>query len=149
VADIFFYFFSFSEPPRIAAFQFHEELVAGNRLQSLCSVVSGETPMTIVWRKDGAALPRNDPRIQVQTHEAYSMLLISELAAHHAGRYTCVASNDAASANYSADLVVKGNHQHYLFIYRALLIWKAVFSISQIFCCRCESEQIMIQLNLS
>lgn len=47
------------------------------------------------------------------------MLVFKEVTSRHSGAYTCVASNAAASANYTAHLMVKGicqiENQNYQF----------------------------------
>ncbi|KAK3933279.1 Down syndrome cell adhesion molecule-like protein Dscam2 [Frankliniella fusca] len=93
-------------PPEIAPFQFPSTLVEGNRAQVSCSLISGDLPISISWRKDGGPLPR-DQAVNSQQMEFFSHLTFSDLRARHTGRYTCIASNAAATANYSADLVVR------------------------------------------
>lgn len=95
-------------PPVIAPFQFPGTLVEGNRAQVSCSLISGDLPISISWRKDGGPLPR-DPAVNSQQMEFFSHLTFSDLRARHTGRYTCIATNAAATANYSADLVVRGD----------------------------------------
>lgn len=97
-------------PPEIAPFQFPSTLVEGNRAQVSCSLISGDLPISISWRKDGGPLPR-DQAVNSQQMEFFSHLTFSDLRARHTGRYTCIASNAAATANYSADLVVRGTHE--------------------------------------
>lgn len=38
------------------------------------------------------------------------MLIFKEVSSRHSGAYTCVANNDAAKANYTAHLMVKGKN---------------------------------------
>lgn len=96
----------------MAPFAFPGTLVEGNRAQVSCGVISGDLPITISWRKDGGPLPR-DPASgpAVQQMEFSSLLTFSDLRARHTGRYTCIASNAAATANYSADLIVRGTQR--------------------------------------
>lgn len=77
------------------------------RAQVACSLVSGDLPISITWRKDGGPLPP-DSSVQEQQLQFVSNLLFSDLAARHAGDYTCIASNAAAVANATATLVVQG-----------------------------------------
>ncbi|XP_052126797.1 cell adhesion molecule Dscam2-like isoform X3 [Frankliniella occidentalis] len=94
------------KPPVIVPFSFHSGLEDGNRLQVSCSIMSGDLPIAIEWRKDGRPLPA-DPSVSEQQHQFASNLLFSDLGARHSGSYTCVASNAAASANFTAPLVVR------------------------------------------
>lgn len=47
------------------------------------------------------------------------MLIFKEVTSRHSGFYTCIASNSAAKANYTAQLLVKGNFvgllKHFLY----------------------------------
>ncbi|KAJ8871662.1 hypothetical protein PR048_027989 [Dryococelus australis] len=57
----------------------------------------------------GQALVLQDADVvQEQRREFGSTLMFSNLAARHSGHYTCIASNAAATANYTAQLVVRG-----------------------------------------
>ncbi|XP_063224750.1 cell adhesion molecule Dscam2-like [Bacillus rossius redtenbacheri] len=94
------------KPPKITPFQFSNELQKGMRTQASCSIMSGDFPISISWRKDGAPLPQ-EPDVQAQQHEFVSNLLFRNLAARHSGHYTCIASNPAATANHTAKLVVR------------------------------------------
>jgi len=77
------------------------------RAQVACSLVSGDLPITITWRKDGGPLVQ-DPDVQEQQLGFVSNLLFGNLAGRHAGEYTCIASNAAAVTNATAVLTVKG-----------------------------------------
>lgn len=97
----------FTEPPEIAPFHFPSNLQEGMRAQVSCSIISGDFPITITWRKDGGPLPQ-EADVQEQQHQFVSNLMFSDLAARHSGHYTCIASNAAAVANYTAKLIVRG-----------------------------------------
>ncbi|XP_063232283.1 cell adhesion molecule Dscam2-like [Bacillus rossius redtenbacheri] len=94
------------KPPTIAPFQFPSEIQQGMRVQVTCSIISGDFPIAISWRKDGEALSESE-LVHEERHEFSSSLTFRDLAARHSGRYTCVAANAAATANYTAKLVVK------------------------------------------
>ncbi|GLH10491.1 Protein sidekick [Gryllus bimaculatus] len=94
------------KPPQIAPFQFPSNLQEGNRAQVSCSIISGDLPISISWRKDGGPLPR-EADVHEQLHEFVSNLLFSDLAERHSGLYTCIASNAAAVSNYTTKLVVR------------------------------------------
>lgn len=107
-------YFVITEPPEIAPFTFPENLREGNRAHVTCSVISGDLPIDIIWHKDGSALPP-DQDVQEQQNQFLSSLLFSNLAARHAGHYTCIARNAAAEANFTAKLVIKGEFLFGLF----------------------------------
>lgn len=99
--------FSVTGPPEIMPFHFSSSLKEGGKAHIACTVVSGDLPISFTWRKDGKPLA-HDPDIHEQVLEMVSTLRINNLAARHTGLYTCIASNPAASSNYTAKLVVKG-----------------------------------------
>lgn len=53
-------------------------------------------------------------KVEERAAEFYSMLIFKEVSSKHSGAYTCVASNSAARANYTAHLMVKGKLLHLL-----------------------------------
>lgn len=99
----------FSVPPKLAPFHASVVLLnVGDRASITCSVVKGDTPLTITWRKDGRSL---DPahRVQVTQVDQYnSILVIESLQADHTGNYSCVVSNMAAEVEGTQGLLVNG-----------------------------------------
>lgn len=84
------------------------QLNVGDRASITCSVVKGDTPLTIIWRKDGHTI---DPtqRIQVnQVDNFNSLLVIDSLQAEHTGNYSCVVRNSAAEVEGTQGLLVNG-----------------------------------------
>ena len=72
-----------------------------------CLVTNGDLPLTIEWRKDGGPVD-TDVSLQ-QLGEFTSLLSIDSLKQHHAGNYTCLATNSAAQSTHSSRLLVNGN----------------------------------------
>ena len=96
-----------SEPPKISPFAFDGDLKEDDRSQVSCTISSGDMPIDIKWEKDSQPFdPPSD--IQVQNNVFSSNILFFRLKASHSGSYTCIASNMAAAANFTAQLVVKG-----------------------------------------
>lgn len=96
-------------PPEIMPFHFSSNLKEGGITNIVCSATSGDLPITFTWRKDGKPLP-HDPDIHEQHPvEMVSALRFNNLAAKHSGHYTCIATNPASSANFTAELIVRGN----------------------------------------
>lgn len=94
-------------PPKISPFAFQMDLHLGNRAGVQCLVTNGDLPLTIEWRKDGGPV---DMDVSVQhLGEFTSSLSIDSLRPHHAGNYTCLATNSAAQASHSSRLLVNGN----------------------------------------
>ncbi|XP_069693341.1 cell adhesion molecule Dscam2-like isoform X2 [Periplaneta americana] len=91
-------------PPRISPFTFQMDLHLGNRAGVQCLVTNGDLPLTIEWQKNGGPL---DADVSVrQLGEFTSSLSIESLKPHHAGNYTCLATNAAAQAAHSSRLLV-------------------------------------------
>lgn len=82
------------------------------RSVAVCAVIAGDAPIRISWLKDGVQLlanggdsPSLDYKIEM-VNEFTSSITFTALKRRHAGRYTCIASNDASSDSHSADLKV-------------------------------------------
>ncbi|XP_047109675.1 Down syndrome cell adhesion molecule-like protein Dscam2 [Schistocerca piceifrons] len=93
-------------PPVVAPFTFQPNLREGARAQVGCGVSSGDLPIRFSWLKDKAPIPKSLQVSEKQVSDFLSVLLFSKLSSRHSGTYTCVASNNAASANHSAQLQV-------------------------------------------
>ena len=79
----------------------------GERVQVLCFVKSGDTPLTLSWLRDG--VPLTDPEVELRASDRYSSsLFIERVAVRHAGNYTCRAENAARASSYTAQLRVNG-----------------------------------------
>ena len=100
---------SFTVPPKIAPFVLQSDLHVGDRVGVQCFVTKGDLPLRLAWEKDSSTLP-TDVIVRQFGHYT-SSLSINSLTQEHAGNYTCVASNDASSAKYTAQLLVNGNLQ--------------------------------------
>ncbi|XP_043491862.1 Down syndrome cell adhesion molecule-like protein Dscam2 isoform X4 [Polistes fuscatus] len=95
-----------SSPPVMSPFNFPPNLQEGSRAQVTCSVISGDLPIYFSWLKDGEPLP-SSLRIEERGAEFFSLLVFKELSSRHSGKYTCVATNNAAKVNHTAELLVK------------------------------------------
>ncbi|KAF4532567.1 hypothetical protein B566_EDAN008491 [Ephemera danica] len=102
-------------PPRITPFSFQTDLHVGDRAGVQCFITKGDLPLEIKWQRDGATIAVTpaalsaDSRntVVVRQLSAYvSSLSIDELLPEHAANYTCVATNNAASAQHSSQLLV-------------------------------------------
>ncbi|KMQ94061.1 down syndrome cell adhesion molecule [Lasius niger] len=95
-----------NSPPVMSPFSFPANSQEGSRAQVTCSVTSGDLPIYISWLKDGEPLP-SSLRIEERGAEFFSLLVFKELSSRHSGKYTCVATNNAAKVNHTAELLVK------------------------------------------
>ncbi|XP_077561118.1 cell adhesion molecule Dscam1-like [Haemaphysalis longicornis] len=94
-------------PPVVSPFSFPDDLTEGKRAGAACIVSDGDLPISISWLKDGRPL---DPALAASVAEANdytSFLSFTGVRQLHTGNYTCVASNPAAAANYTAPMVVQ------------------------------------------
>ncbi|KAJ1531014.1 hypothetical protein ONE63_005846 [Megalurothrips usitatus] len=96
-------------PPRIAPFYFEEGLTEGMRTQVMCTASQGDPPVSLTWVKDAKQQQQQPPPpgIQIKDFAAYSSVLtIHSVTANHSGNYTCVVTNSAGRAEYTASLSV-------------------------------------------
>lgn len=101
---------SITEPPSIYPFSIESGVRLGERLGLQCLVTKGDTPLSIHWLKDeDEVLSLELPALTVRNlGEFSSTLMIEQLSTEHGGRYTCQASNRAATASHSVMLAVNG-----------------------------------------
>lgn len=95
-------------PPKIVPFHFGEEPSNyGESTSVQCSVIAGDFPIDIVWLLNGR--PLIDESVSTgKLGKRLSYLNIDSVSGHHAGEYTCVASNMAGFTEQKDRLVVNG-----------------------------------------
>ncbi|KAK8752913.1 hypothetical protein OTU49_008227, partial [Cherax quadricarinatus] len=94
------------EPPQIRPFDFEPELLSGSDTQLQCYVRQGDPPLHIVWYFHGQEVSHVMSVTTMKLGPKSSILSIEHVTHGHAGIYTCVASNIAGEARYSATLHV-------------------------------------------
>ena len=98
-------------PPKIVPFEFQADLLReGMRARLQCVVSEGDLPLNVTWLKDGEPILSNLGVLVRVLDEFSSILTISSIIPSHNGKYTCVATNRAATVMHSADLSVNGKH---------------------------------------
>ncbi|XP_022257013.1 Down syndrome cell adhesion molecule-like protein Dscam2 [Limulus polyphemus] len=70
-----------------------------------CSVAEGEPPIRIHWEKEGEILITQG-HVNVENSQEYSVIIFKHVTARENGKYTCIASNSAASVNKTTELTV-------------------------------------------
>lgn len=82
----------------------------GVSIQVLCTLLSGDDPVTLYWLKDNISLDKEnlDGVTLSPVGSRTSMIVIPSVGKHHSGVYTCVASNPAGQTNHSVTLTVLG-----------------------------------------
>ncbi|PSN48897.1 Down syndrome cell adhesion molecule-like protein Dscam2 [Blattella germanica] len=96
-----------NNPPVMEPFFFPSSLQEGSRAQVTCSISSGDLPINFTWLKDGSPLPDSLQIEQKKGGGFFTFLVFNQVTSRHSGSYTCVATNNAASVNYTAELLVK------------------------------------------
>lgn len=91
-------------------FMIPPENFEGMSIQILCTLLSGDDPVTLYWLKDKISM--NTDNLEgtdiTSVGPRTSMLAIPSVEQSHSGEYTCVASNRAGQANHSVTLNVLG-----------------------------------------
>jgi Down syndrome cell adhesion protein 1 len=124
--------FLFSVPPVLAPFNFGSTisfsqsslssiLTVGTRTRVLCGLARGDTPVNFSWLRNARPLTTTSDKdmlhykstgVTITTVDDFSSLLtIARLGRGHAGNYTCLASNEAGSDQFTAILEVQGDLQ--------------------------------------
>lgn len=100
-----------SVPPQVAPVTIGDEPANwGEQVSATCNVLKGDNPIEIQWTLNGEAITiTSHPDINISTNgKKISFLVIDSVSAHHAGDYTCIATNLAGSSSRSATLAVNG-----------------------------------------
>ncbi|XP_067138886.1 cell adhesion molecule Dscam1-like isoform X1 [Centruroides vittatus] len=99
-----------TERPVINPFLFGDDLREGMRTMVVCSVLTGEPPITIEWFKDNHPLSPANWDIQLASlGEFTSSLTIANVTRHHAGNYTCRATSGTARTSYTTYMAVRAS----------------------------------------
>lgn len=100
---------NYSVPPKIAPFDFGDE--PSNFAESAsvaCLVITGDLPITFKWFFNDHPVKEFAGITTVKLGNRNSVLNIDSVTGKHAGNYTCIASNEAASFSYTSELIVNG-----------------------------------------
>lgn len=105
-----FFFKIFTVAPHITPFAFDDGPVnAGDSVQLNCYVPKGDKPLRIEWHFHGYDTKSHALGISTSMFgDRSNILSINAVGPGHQGEFTCVASNLAGIANYSAILNVNG-----------------------------------------
>lgn len=104
-----FFFFTSTVVPQILPFSFGEEVVnAGDMTAVQCTVVKGDSPISIQWLFNETEISPDDGIMISRAGSRLSSMSIESVRAEHSGAYTCVARNAAGSVNHTAYLRVNG-----------------------------------------
>lgn len=93
------------------SFSFGEDPInAGDFVSTQCSIIKGDSPLTISWHFNGTELGSSDQVLISKISKKSSALTIESVHASHMGAYTCVAKNSAGATNYTTYLHINGSY---------------------------------------
>lgn len=94
--------------PAVEPFSFPGDLVSGKRAGVACVVSAGDPPIKIKWLKNGLPLDKSLSAVTSTTDFTSFLSFPHGVSRSHNGEYTCQAENSAATASFSAPMVVQG-----------------------------------------
>lgn len=94
------------EPPSFVKKIENVSAIVGNNV-SLQAILKGSEVITVTWMK-GRDVVREDNKVKITFDNNIATLHISSVQVNSAGKYTCVAENDAGSQSCFGELLVKG-----------------------------------------
>jgi len=97
-------------PPQIQPFDFGSEPSnTGEVSGSFCMVPKGDLPLEIRWSLNSSPIINGENGFTlVRLNKRTSSLNIDSLNAYHRGVYKCIATNEAGTSEYVAELQVNG-----------------------------------------
>lgn len=99
--------------PKVVPFSAPSNLQQGDRTTLTCTVARGDSPLSLMWMKDGEPLHNggfSSSSIKVINFDEFnSMLTIESLGSEHIGNYSCRASNEAGQSAVATLINVHGN----------------------------------------
>ncbi|KAH7936599.1 hypothetical protein HPB49_001634 [Dermacentor silvarum] len=94
------------EPVRLQPLHFLRSVAAGDNVQTMCAVQSGDE-VDFSWRKDGQPLSASGHRLVIHSLPTTSILLIKNATVFDAGNYSCVGRNALGQDSVTAQLRVE------------------------------------------
>lgn len=96
-----------NEIPHIGPIKIPDDLIEGQRLMILCSVMRGTPPISFSWRKNSNPLVSSTDVKIIHLDEFQEQLQILSLGFNHVANYTCQAKNAFGSNHMSVQVVMK------------------------------------------
>lgn len=97
-------------PPKIATFSFGDEpLNFGESASAQCTITGGDEPLKITWLLNGIEIPLYLEVSTSKIGKRINVLSIESVKADHRGNYSCIVTNRAGTAEFTAPLIVIGS----------------------------------------
>uniref|UniRef100_A0A1B0GLK3 Ig-like domain-containing protein n=1 Tax=Lutzomyia longipalpis TaxID=7200 RepID=A0A1B0GLK3_LUTLO len=98
---------SVNVPPKIAPFDFGDEpLNFGEPASVQCTILGGDLPINVTWLLNNKSVDIFADISVAKIGKRVNVLTIEAVTGHHAGLYSCYATNRAGATDYSAQLAV-------------------------------------------
>lgn len=97
------------EKPIVSPMSFPSDLTEGMQVILTCNVLSGDSPISFQWTKDGS--PLNDQALgidETRMGDLGSVLVFRDIDRKHTGNYSCIVKNNAGETRSTAEMTVKG-----------------------------------------
>ncbi|GFT91507.1 titin [Nephila pilipes] len=91
---------------KIQPFNFPQKIREGESTKVMCTVNAEDKTFTFKWLKDGIHI-RNSNRVEISVLTDYSLLKIKSVSTQDSGNYTCIASSQQNTLNYTTTLLVE------------------------------------------
>ena len=103
--------------PKVVPFSAPATLQQGDRTTLTCTVARGDSPLTLLWQKDGAPVtPDSLSSVKILNFDEFnSMLIIESLKLAHIGNYSCSAVNAAGQSAVWTAINVHGTCAFFVF----------------------------------
>lgn len=100
-----------SVAPKVVPFSAPSNLQQGDRTTLTCTVARGDSPLRLLWSKDGDPISVESlSSVKILNFDEFnSMLTIESLSIKHIGNYSCSAVNLAGESVMGTRINVHGN----------------------------------------
>ncbi|GFU50497.1 titin [Nephila pilipes] len=98
--------FIYGSKDKIQPFIFPQKIREGESTKVMCTINSEDKTFTFKWLKDGIHI-KDSNRIEISVLTDVSLLKIKSVSTQDSGNYTCIASSQQNTLNYTTTLLVE------------------------------------------